>query len=111
MEDQPIEEAVSEPKNEAETEDTYMNLNSVLNLATIANVLAWIVLTIAVLLWVFYLYLQFPQMRQLGLITVYIIGISTPILLLGGFFFVLLRAVAEGLYVLLDIQENTKSKA
>ena len=45
------------------------------------------------------------------LITVYIIGVSTPILLLGGFFFVLLRAVAEGLYVLLDIQENTKSKS
>ena len=66
MEAQSGENAVSEPKNDAESEDTYMNLNSVLNLATIANVLAWIVLTIAVLLWVFYLYLQFPTMRQLG---------------------------------------------
>jgi hypothetical protein len=109
-------EAIEEP---SEDEDTYHDFDKVVRIATVAKILSWISLGVCVLLLVLDVFLivsivqgaaTLPQgdpgytiSRNLNTIVT-----STVPILSSGFFFALLQAVSEGIYILLDIEDNTR---
>ena len=109
-------EAIEEP---SEDEDTYHDFDKVVRIATVAKILSWISLGVCVLLLVLDVFLivsivqgaatlppgdpGYTISRNLNTIVT-----STVPILSSGFFFALLQAVSEGIYILLDIEDNTR---
>jgi hypothetical protein len=111
----PPQEAAA-PSEESD-EDTYYNLDRITSIATIANVLAWIILVGDLIALIAYL--------RLGLLSnsvnlfQYLTNQSNVLNLLiwsvvyivpGLFFFVLLRGLSEAMYMLLEIAENGRAR-
>jgi len=102
-----------------EEENTYSETDPIIKLALVANNVAWISLIVFSLFGLSSLISILMQAYQAKLWTHGLTALLelTPvltaviILCLGGFLFVMLRAISEGLFVLLDIRENTRGKA
>jgi hypothetical protein len=98
---------------------TYFDRDAVLRLSRWADVLAWVVLTLYLLSWVFQLVLFFSQYyngmfgdKGATLLTVY--NIFSPYLLQpipGILYFFALQAISKILLILLDVEDNTRRAA
>lgn len=89
--------------------DTYHNPNKLIRIATWANTLSWIVLAVAAILALVQLYLNLSQMQQYNQVPplVYAFYGTNTLndLLVGGFSFLVLQAISEGINILMDIFE------
>jgi hypothetical protein len=98
---------------------TYFDRDGVLRLSRWADVIAWIVLTVYLLTWLFSLLLYFGQYfnglyMDKGATFLNAINMFTPFLqqpLPGVFYFFGLQAVSKGMLILLDMEDNTRRAA
>lgn len=98
---------------------TYFDRDAVLRLSRWADILAWVVLTLYLLSWVFQIILFFSQYyngmfadKGATLLTVY--NIFSPYLLQpipGVLYFFALQAISKILLILLDVEDNTRRAA
>ncbi len=98
---------------------TYFDRDGVLRLSRWADVIAWIVLTIYLLVWLFAMLQYFGQYfngiyMDKGATFLNVINMFAPFLqqpLPGVFYFFGLQAVSKGLLILLDMEDNTRRTA
>jgi len=98
---------------------TYFDRDGVLRLSRWADVVAWIVLTIYLLTWLFSILLYFGQYYNglyvdKGATFLNVINMFAPYLqqpLPGIFYFFGLQAVSKGLLIFLDMEDNTRRAA
>ena len=99
---------------------TYFDRDNILRLSRWADVLAWIILTIYMLGWIFSLLLFISQMANgmffdKGNATfLNIFGMFKPYLTEpapGVFYFFGLQAISKGVLILLDVEDNTRRAA
>lgn len=91
---------------------TYFNKDAVFRLARAAEVLSWLILAAYLLEW---LYSQWQSINN-SLLGGYPVDInyllfSLPRVLQGIMLLVILQAVAKGLLILMDIEDNTRRSA
>ncbi len=91
------------------SEDLYHDESKLMRIAGWANAVSWIILVIAA---IFSLTVVFLQIRQ-GAFQAGVNGIlgiisNLFILLVGGFFFIMLQAISEGIYLIMDIEEHLR---
>jgi hypothetical protein len=108
---------VSENSNEVpdqmdEQTDVYFDEKKVFSISSIANILSWFFLVFAVLFLIPFLVQlfsipEFSFQLLMSILSEIVLNMSLSIVLL--FFFVFLRAISEGLLVLLEIEENTRA--
>jgi hypothetical protein len=103
-------QAMTEPQDSA---DVYFNEEKIFSISSIANILSWFFLVFAVLFLIPFLIQlfsipEFSFQLLLSILSDIVVNLSLSIVLL--FFFVFLRAISEGLLVLLEIEENTRSE-
>ena len=98
---------------------TYFDRDAVLRLSRWADIVAWIVLTIYLLSWLFSILLFFAQYfnglyMDKGMTFLNIVNMFAPYLqqpLPGLFYFFSLQAVSKGLLIFLDMEDNTRRAA
>jgi hypothetical protein len=98
---------------------TYFDRDGVLRLARWADVVAWVVLTVYILSWLFSLLLFFGQYFNgmyfdKGATFLNVFNMFTPYLqqpLPGFFYFFGLQAISKGLLIFLDMEDNTRRAA
>ena len=98
---------------------TYFDRDGVLRLSRWADVIAWIVLTVYLLSWIFSLLLFFGQYFSglyfdKGATFLNVFNMFSPYLqqpLPGVFYFFGLQAVSKGLLIFLDMEYNTRRAA
>jgi hypothetical protein len=98
---------------------TYFDRDGVLRLSRWADVIAWIVLTIYVLSWLFSMLLYFGQyfngmFMDKGATFLNTINMFAPFFrepLPGVFYFFGLQAISKGLLIFLDMEDNTRRAA
>lgn len=98
-------------EEETEGEDLYHDETKLMRVAGWANAVSWIILSLAAIFSLSGVVLQIQQ----GALRMGISGIlgmisTLFILLVGGFFFVLLQAIGEGIYLFMDIEEHLRKK-
>jgi hypothetical protein len=108
--DDEIREVVIAEVDLDEDEDTYHDYKSISNIAMIANVMAWVLLAFSVIGLIVLGVVIYEARASIGGTSNGIFSVVSAIVPFfpGFFFFVVLRAVAEGLYVLMDIEANTR---
>lgn len=98
----------------AEAEDLYHRPQRMIRVATWANILSWIILVVVGLFLVFFVSAIVITVTQsssnLFIELVPTISQALLILLPGLFLFICLQAIAEGIYLLMDIEENTRKE-
>ncbi len=96
----------------AETQDLYHRPHRLTRVATWANIRSWVVLAIAGLFLVFFvsaIMVTLTSPANPSLVDLIPTLIQAFLILVPGLFlFVSLQAIAEGIYVLMDIEENTR---
>lgn len=103
-----------EPRDELEEESmTYHNFDRLTRVASWAALLSWCFLGLGAVMLILNVVSLVQQMGPLGagmqplmMLASFLSSFLTVFISL--FFFVLLQAVAEGIYVLLDIEDNTR---
>lgn len=104
---------IVEPK-EMQIEDLYHRPERMIRVANWANILSWIVLVVAGLFLVFFISAIAVTISQssnnLFIDLVPTLVQAFLILIPGLFLFVSLQAISEGMYLLMDIEENTRKK-
>lgn len=96
-----------------ETPDVFFNQDKVFSISSIANTLSWFFLVFAILFLVpFFIQLfsipEFSFQLLMSILSEIVVNLSLSVVLL--FFFVFLRAISEGLLILLEIEENTRKE-
>jgi hypothetical protein len=111
MEAQVIEKNEDVEEEEVEGEDIYHSPKTLFRLALWANILAWVVPIIEIGVFIFSIYANLYLGRaQLGSVpryqlVGYVLNLLSP-LLIGIAWFVVLKAVSEVIYLLVDIYEK-----
>ena len=98
---------------------TYFDRDGVLRLSRWADIIAWIVLTIYLLAWLFSIILFFAQYDNglyfdKGMTLLNVLNMFAPYLqqpLPGVFYFFGLQAISKGLLIFLDMEDNTRRAA
>lgn len=98
---------------------TYFDRDGVLRLSRWADIVAWIVLTIYLLSWIFSILLFFAQFSNglffdKGMTFLTVVNMFTPYLqqiMPGIFYFFGLQAVSKGLLIFMDMEDNTRRAA
>lgn len=109
----------SNEKKEVGFLGTYFDRDGVLRLARWADVVAWVVLTVYILSWLFSLLLFFGQYFNgmyfdKGATLLNVFNMFTPYLqqpLPGLLYFFGLQAISKGLLIFLDMEDNTRRSA
>lgn len=98
-------QGVADPKEESD-EGTYYSIDKITSIASVANVLAWIILVADLAAAIAYLVvgLQNPGFTPVQYLS------WLPYLIPGLFFFGALRVLSESMYVLLEIAENSRTR-
>jgi magnesium-transporting ATPase (P-type) len=101
-------QAMTDPQDSA---DVYFNEKRIFSISSIASILSWFFLVFAILFLIPFLVQLFsiPEFSfdlLLSILSDVVLNFSLAFVLL--FLFVLLRAISEGLLVLLEIEENTR---
>ena len=90
--------------------DVYHDFDKLTRISTLAKTISWIFLGASVLVLVGDVIIIMQQVGHgrnvFEIVWVQFVSTLVPILW-SGFFFLILQAVAEGIYVLLDIEDNT----
>lgn len=112
----PPEEDVEEKEDETvdintttHNEDIFHNENKLLNISSWASTLSWIVLGLYMVLFVIRLILEIQNGRQgvainLSQINAWLGLLSMPII--GSIYFLILQAISEGIYMLMDLEDD-----
>ncbi|GAP10941.1 hypothetical protein BECAL_02120 [Bellilinea caldifistulae] len=98
---------------EVEFNDLYHRPQRMIRVANWANTLSWVVLVVVGLFLVFFvsaIYVTITQSSNLFIELIPTLVQAFLILIPGLFLFVTLQAVSEGIYILMDIEENTRGK-
>lgn len=98
---------------------TYFDREAVLRLARWADILAWVILTVYVLAWLFSMILFLGQYWSglyvdKGATLLTVLNIFAPYFLQplpGLFYFFGLQAISKGILILLDMEDNTRRAA
>ena len=98
---------------------TYFDRDGVLRLSRWADMVAWVILTVYLLSWLFSILLYFGQyyngmFMDKGATFLNIVNMFTPYLqqpLPGIFYFFGLQGVSKGLLIFLDMEDNTRRAA
>lgn len=104
-----FEEVVIAEIEEPEETDTYHDYKAISNIAMIANVMAWVLLALTVIGLIVLGVVIYDARASIGTSASGIFSVVNAVVPFfpGFFFFVILKAVSEGLYVLVDIETNT----
>jgi uncharacterized membrane protein len=97
-------------KKEPEKSDTYHNQDTLMRISTSASRMAGlflvllliVVIVIGIVVW-WYISGRATLVESI----IYFVAGLVP-LFLGGFFWIALRAISEGIYLLMDIEDNTR---
>ena len=107
MEEEAQAKAVDE--EEEDNEDIYHSPKVLFRLAVWSNILAWVVVIIEIVLFGIKIYFNFFVNAQPGTPALYtaanLVSYLSP-LLAGVAWFVVLKAISEGIYLLVDIYEK-----
>jgi hypothetical protein len=105
-----ISEVIMADVDVEEEDDTYHDSKSISAIAMIANVMAWVLLVLSVAGLIVLGVVIYDARASIGGTANGVFSIVSAIVPFfpGFFFFVVLKAVAEGLYVLIDIEANTR---
>jgi hypothetical protein len=116
MENQQLEPKSEKPGGSEEDNgaDIYHRPQRLIRISSFANILSWVTLVFVVLITIFFVsisvisFRSFPNASLSDLIPT----LTTAIILIipGLFLFTVLQAVSESIYLLMDIEENTRSK-
>ena len=95
-----------------EDDDKYFNIKRIMSTSSQAMLLSWLFLAVIVLfvinLLIFVLSMAGVEFQG-AIVTLnqWVGNLSTPLLLIAiaGFFLIFLRAISEGLYILIDLEE------
>ena len=98
-----VEEIEAEP-------DTYFNLGRLNRIAYQARLLSWLSVGLGAVLVVTNLFPIFQLGLDLGQSLLRLLN-TLPVVLIMGFLFVVLQGISESMYVLLDIEDNTRLAA
>ena len=123
MSEKPVDEAIVETTTPVESEEsaeleeleTLHNPNNLLRMVTFARVLSWVLLVLALLVYGVRFYSEIQQIIAAGMTMKDILttdglawmGTYLQNFGLGFFYFVVLQGLAEGLYILADIFDNS----
>ena len=91
-----------------EVEDRYSSPNKLLKIASWSYILSWVILALEAVFFIGRLYFQFMQGLDLQVVTLFNLLFYLSSLVGGIIWFVVLQAVSEGIYLWLDIEENSK---
>ena len=99
-----------QPVQEEEKPDTYHDPKKITQYANIANALSWVFLVLfvitggVILYLIYYFYKNHIALEQFAL--------TLPTFLvpffIGGFAWIVLKLISEGIYMLMDIEDNTR---
>jgi Ni,Fe-hydrogenase I cytochrome b subunit len=99
---------------EVELNDLYHRPQRMIRVANWANTLSWVVLIVVGLFLVFFvsaIYVTITQSSTNLFIELIPTLVQAFLILIPGLFlFVILQAVSESIYLLMDIEENTRNK-
>lgn len=97
---------------EVNNNDVYHRPQRMIRIANWANILSWIVLVVVGLFLVFFIsaiYVTITQSSSNLFIELVPTLVQTFLIIIPGLFlFVCLQAISEGMYLLMDIEENTR---
>lgn len=94
--------------------DRYFDLDRVISISTTARNASWVFLVVSLLLLIpmFYNFFSIQQFNFNILVSVFFNAIGQiGLALVLFFFFIVLRALSEALYLLLDIEDGIKSRS
>ena len=100
------EESTVVPASEAE--DRYSSPNKLLRIASWSYIMSWIVLVLDAILFIGRLIFQYMEGLDLSILTVFNLLFYLSALVGGIIWFVVLQAISEGIYAMLDIEDNTR---
>ncbi len=101
---------VTETLIEEEEADTYHDYKTISSVAMIANVMAWVLLVVSIAGLIILGVVIYDARTSIGGNASGIFSVVNAIVPFfpGFFFFVVLKALSEALYVLMDIEANTR---
>ena len=102
------EEGNGDIRPEGETEETLYSEKSLTRLASLANLLSWPVLVVYTIIFITRLVLEFQPGTEIGVNTAINLLGSLTSLGIGLAWFIVLQAISEGVYLLINIEENTR---
>lgn len=106
-----MEESTIQTYDEHEEEDLFHDETKLMRIAGWSNAASWVILVIAAAFSLIGLFIQLSQGALKAGISGILGMLSTLfILLVGAFFFILLQAVGEGIYLFMDIEEHLRKK-
>src|SRR4030042_4119861 len=90
--------------------DTYHEQGALLGIATTAGWLSWVFLALSAVVGGVILYLVYLTATTRIAIEQFVLTLPTYLvpLFLGAFFWIVLRLISEGVYLLMDIEDNTR---
>ena len=90
--------------------DTYHEQEVLIGIATNANRLSWVFLALFAVVGAIILYLIYLVATNRIAIEQFLLNLPTYLVpfFLGGFFWIVLRLISEGVYLLMDIEDNTR---
>ncbi len=93
--------------------DLFHRPTRLMRIATMANILSWVVLVFVVLIFGVQMYSLIRQVIQVvgqyGLMDIAPAFVTPVMILFAGLFVtILLQGLSEGIYVLMDMEENTR---
>jgi hypothetical protein len=93
-----------------ETEDRYSSPGKLLRIASWSYILSWVILVLEALLFIGRLYIQFLDRSNFAINLAYAFNwiFYLSALAIGIIWFVVLQAISEGIYLWLDIEENSR---
>lgn len=104
--------------SDGQEEDTYHDFNTLVRISSWAKFLSWFALGLLILLFVLDILAVVLIVRQEGLDSSYLSGMlwtplvsSTVPMLCSAAFFIIMQVIAEGVYLLADIEDNTRRVA
>ncbi len=93
--------------------DLYHRPQRLVRIASLANILSWVTLAFVVLVTIFFvsiMVMTFRNVPNADFTSIMSTLTSAVILIIPGLFlFVALQAVSESIYILMDIEENTRA--
>ena len=99
----------SEIVPESDVDDRYSSPTKLLRIASWSYILSWVMLALSVILFVGRMYLQFLDNWNLDLLFALNWAFYLSSLVGGIVWFVVLQAISEGIYLWIDIEDNSRN--
>lgn len=105
-------ESTIQPTNVEPKPDTYHDPDKLTVFANIADIMSWVFLFIFVLTGGIIIYLIWYFYKNHAPLEQFFLNLPTFLVpfIVGGFAWIVLKLVSEGIYLLMDIEDNTRQK-